>query len=503
MTARAAWLWPVAGHAALGAVMAAGQAPLGAFWLTIPALTVLFAVLPMNACPRTWFWRLWAAGLGHFAAALFWIVEPFLIEPEIHGWMAPFALLFMAGGMALFWGLAGAVAAWGARGRAARVMALGAALVLFELVRGHLFGGFPWAMLGHVLIDTPLRALAALGGAGGLSLLVVVLAALPILATGLRGRGVGAGLAALLATGLWVWGGAQTALPDDRGPVIRLAQPNAIQSEKWEGDNPIRYFRILLDQTQAPAITPPALVIWPETAVPFLLEDPGDGLALMADALSAQGNSALLAFGVQRAERARYFNALAVMDTETQVRAIHDKHHLVPFGEYIPFAEFLTGTPIGGLAGQALLGYSPGPGPQVLDLGALGRVLPLICYEAIFPRHAQTPDGAARPDWILQITNDAWFGEVTGPYQHLAQARLRAVEQGLPVIRVANTGVSAVIDARGMVRAMLPLGAQAYLDAALPGALPPPLYARWGDWPVWVLLLAGLALAARTRLRRP
>ncbi len=492
--------WRIAsGYAALGAAAAAGQAPLGAFWITLPALAVLFAVLPRDGDARAWGGRLWSAGSGYFAASLFWIIEPFLIEPEIHGWMAPFALILMAGGMAVFWALAGWGAARLAQGRG-RLVALAALIVALELARGHLFGGFPWAMLGHVLIDTPLRALAAYVGAGGLSALVVGAALAVALGRSTLSRGIAAIGAGTVLAVLWVWGAAQTALPPDRAQIVRLAQPNAMQSEKWSMDAAITHFIRLLDQTQAPALTAPALVIWPETAVPFLLEEPGEGLTLMADALAFQGDGAKLAFGVQRGGGGRYFNALAVLDTDAQVTATYDKHHLVPFGEYIPLADWLTGTPVAGLAGQALLGYSPGPGPQVLDLGDLGRVLPLICYEAIFPRHART---TPRADWILQITNDGWFGDLTGPYQHLAQARLRAVETGLPVIRVANTGVSAVIDARGGVVSSLPLGAQAYLDAAIPGALPQPVYARWGDVPVWVVLALVLGgLVARRRIAR-
>jgi apolipoprotein N-acyltransferase len=486
----------VLGYSALGAAMAAGQAPLGAFWITLPALAVLFAVLPQSADARAWGGRLWLAGTGYFAASLFWIIEPFLIEPEIHGWMAPFALVLMAGGMALFWALAGWGAALMAQGRT-RLLGLGALLLALELVRGHLFGGFPWAMLGHVLIDTPLRAVAAFGGAGALSFLVVAPTMLVALPQPRQSRflaiiGSGAALAAL-----WVWGSLETALPPDRTQIVRLAQPNAVQSEKWQADNAITHFRRLLGQTAAPAQTPPALVIWPETAVPFLLEDPGEGLILMADALAAHGPDTQLAFGVQRGISGKYYNSLAVLDSRAQVTATYDKHHLVPFGEYIPLAEWLSGTPVAGLAGQALLGYSPGPGPQVLNMGDLGRVLPLICYESIFPRHART---TPRADWILQITNDGWFGELTGPYQHLAQARLRAMETGLPVIRVANTGVSAVIDARGGVVAYLPLGAQAYLDAAIPGALPQTLYTQWGDVPLWIalVLVLGAVLIRRS-----
>ena len=492
--AGAALLW-----AGLGAGIALGQAPLGWVWAALPALAVLLARLPRHGTARAAGFTLWLAGLGYFAASLFWIVEPFLIEPEIHGWMAPFALVGMAGGMALFWGLAGWVAARVATG-GARTALVGVALVAFELLRGHLFGGFPWAMLGHAWIDTPLLALAPYMGAGGLSLLLVLAALTVALPQGWAAR-AGSGAVALAAlAGLWLWGGAQTDLPPDRGPVVRLAQPNAIMSEKWVGDNAVRYFFRLIRQTDAPAAIPPALVIWPETAVDFLLENPGNGLSLMADAVAAQGDGARLVFGVQRLQDARFFNALAVLTPQAEVTHIYDKHHLVPFGEYVPFAEWITGTRLAGFAGQALLGYSPGPGPVVLDLGTAGRVLPLICYEAIFPRHTRTLE---RPDWILQITNDGWFGELTGPFQHLAQARLRAAETGLPLIRVANTGVSAVIDARGGAVADIPLGAEGFLDAAIPGALPPTFYSRWGDWPVWLVLtlLAGATLLAQ-RARR-
>lgn len=480
-----------AGLPGLGVLAAAGQAPLGWWPLSILALGVVFAILPMDGTPREWALRLWLSGTGYFAAALFWIVEPFLIAPEIHGWMAPFALVLMAGGMALFWGLAGWGAAWLAQGRA-RLMALVVLLVVGEMLRGWVFTGFPWAMLGHGFIGTPLMQLAAITGAGGLSLLLVLAAVLPVLGRSIAPR-IAGGLAtiALLAAG-WVWGATQTDLPPPRDATIRLAQPNAPQAEKWREEMMVVFFHRLLDQTEQPAENVPDLVVWPETAVPFLLEYPGEGLWMMADAAAQQGMQTRVAFGVQRVEGGRFFNSLAVLNTGEEITHIYDKHHLVPFGEYIPLAEWLMGTPIGGLAGQALQGYSPGPGPALLDMGALGTVLPLICYEAIFPRHLRSD---ARPDWILQITNDAWFGNLTGPYQHLAQAQLRAVEQGLPLLRSANTGVSAFIDARGGIVSALPLNETGVLDGLIPGALPPTFYARNGDWPV-LLALALLLLPA-------
>lgn len=385
-----------------------------------------------------------------------------------------------------------------------RIAALVLAMTGLELARGWVLTGFPWASLGHVLIDSGAVHLAALGGAGLLSLFVLVLAAL--LAHGARARALPARLGALvlavvLGAGAWGWGHSRPPAPAAQEQIIRLAQPNAPQDEKWRDDRALFFFERLLDQTSAPAQPAPALILWPETSVPFFLEYPGDGLVMMAEAMAAHGPETRLGFGVQRYEEdGRYFNSLALIDRDAQITDIHDKHHLVPFGEYIPFSEALLGTGLAGFAAQVLAGYSPGPGPALLDLGDLGTALPLICYESIFPRHLRTE---TRPDWVLQITNDAWFGTLTGPYQHLAQARLRAVEQGLPVLRAANTGVSAVIDARGGVTAQLGLGQAGFLDAPLPRALAPTPYARFGDWPIWLIVLGGLALlAARGRGQR-
>ncbi len=482
MTARARWaLGP-----ALGAIMALGQAPWGLWPLTVAGAAVLLATLPDS--PRAAAHWLWLAGAGYFALALAWIVEPFLVDAARHGWMAPFALVFMAGGMALFWGAAGLAVPGG------RALVVPAFIAL-ELARGWVLTGFPWAMLGHALIDTPLVQLASLGGAGLLSLLVLGAAALAGLPRGPRARAAGALAGAALLAGGWGWGALRPPLPAPDGPVVRLAQPDAPQDQKWQ-DDAGRFFARLLRQTAAPGTPAPALVVWPETAVPFLLNRPGAGLARMAATAAVHGPDMRIAFGVQRLQAGHYYNSLAVLDGDATVAARYDKHHLVPFGEYVPLAGWLTGTPIGGLAGQALQGYSPGPGPQLLDLGPLGHALPLICYEAIFPRNLR---GTARPDWLLHATNDAWFGQVSGPYQHLAQARLRAVELGLPLLRSANTGVSAVIDARGKVLDRLPLGRAGYIDTALPAALPPTVYAGRGDGPLWLALalFAATALAAR------
>lgn len=436
-------------------------------------------------------WRLgawfgWLFGLAHFAVALHWLVEPFQIDAARDGWMAPFALVFMAAGLALFWAVAGAA---GARRPALFVLALAAA----EAVRGVVLTGFPWATPGHVWLDWAPVHLAAVLGAGGLTLLTLGLAAAPAL-----GRWKGAGLAVVVLGCVWGWGHLRAGAPMPEGPGVRLrlVQPDARQQLKWHPDFARAFFLRHLDLTSAPAERRPDLVIWPETAVPFFLGDDRGGLQAIVD--SAAGGA--VALGIQRLEGLRGYNSLVVVDGDengvAQIRAVYDKHHLVPFGEYIPAGDLLADwLSIPSFAPKEGYGYTAGPAPGVLALDGLPPFTPLICYEAVFPsliRQAISADG--RPGWLLQVTNDAWFGERAGPFQHLALARLRAVEFGLPLVRVANTGVSALIDARGRQVASLGLNRQGFLDVDLPAALAATPYARTGPWGAVALWLAALGV---------
>jgi apolipoprotein N-acyltransferase len=489
------WGWPGPGPTGaafgLGAVMATGQAPLGFWWLALPALGALTVLICRAPDARSAAWLGLFGGAGHFGLALSWLIQPFLIEPEVHGLMAPFALLLMAFGLALFWAAAAALSAAATGWH--RPLAFAVALTLAELLRGHVFTGFPWAMVGHVFIDTPAAQLAALGGATGLTLLATLATTLPV---AFRLRGLVAGVALLaagFAFGLWRLDQPE---PAARPLTVRLVQPNAEQGLKWDPERARAFFDRLLEMTAA--APRPDLVIWPETAVPYMLEHE----PMLAPMIAGAAGGATVITGIQRAEGARYYNSLVAIAPDASVAARYDKHHLVPFGEYIPFGDLAYDWfGLSAFAAQQGAGYTPGPGPQVLDLGPqIGRILPLICYEAIFPQDLRAP---TRPDWLLQITNDAWFGTLTGPYQHLAQARLRAIEQGLPMIRVANTGISGVIDAKGRVLSFLPLNRAAHLDAALPPGLPPTVYGRWGDGPVIGLMaLLALLLALPPRRKR-
>lgn len=468
-----------------GVAAGLGQAPFGWWGVTLLAL-VLF--LRMASGPLGWRAACldgWAFGIGYFTLTLHWIVEPFYVDAARHGWMAPFALVFMAAGMALFWGAAMVLA----RRLGPGLLPLVVAFSAMELARSLVLTGFPWALIGHVWIDTPLAQLAAGVGPHGLTLLTLALAA-TLAAIGPR---LWLGLPLAVTGGLWFWldpGPAPTLPPD--APVIRLVQPNMPQDQKFDPDMiPIFYDRIL---RLSGGGTIPDLVVWPETALPWLLENAADMLESAADAT----RGAPLVMGIQRREGTRYFNTLALVDGEGQVQALYDKHHLVPFGEYIPFGEYLARFNIHGLAASEGGGFSSGPGPALIDLPGIGPAMPLICYEGIFAEEVNAMPGPAR--LMVLITNDAWFGTRAGPYQHLAQGRLRAIEQGIPMVRVANTGISALIDGQGRVLGSIPLGQEGALDLALPDPLPNTIYARAGDWPV-IVLLALLSLGCL--LRRP
>lgn len=476
----------------LGLLAASGQASLGAWYLALPAFAGITALVARAKGAGAAAWLGWLAGAGHFAGALNWIVEPFLIDIARHGWMAPFALLLLAFGLALFWAAAGWAAGRLVPGQGRRALTFAICLTLAEMARGHVLTGFPWALPGHVWIDTPVAQGAAWGGAYGLTLVTLLAAALPVAA---RGRGL-AGAAVLLAL---LWGGGLWRLaqpvPPVTGLTLRLVQPNAEQHLKWDPDQARRLFDLQRDYTAARPR--PDLVIWPETALPYLFEEGTGAVAALAKA--AQGVP--VAMGVQRLDGPAAFNSLAVIGPGGRLTGLYDKQHLVPFGEYVPFGDLANRVfGLRAFAAREGYGYAAGGGARLIDLGPrLGRVLPLICYEAVFPQDIRR--AGERPDWLLQVTNDAWFGTVSGPFQHAALARLRAIEQGLPLVRVANTGVTAIWDAQGRETARLDFGVAAYLDAGLPGALPPTPYARWGEWPVLVLL-AGLCAALVTGRRR-
>lgn len=481
--------------AALGVIAAFGQAPYDQPLILMVALAGALYFFAQAKSLRQAALFGWAFGTGYFAHALHWIVSPFMVDVARHGWMAPFALLFLAAGLALFWGLA----FWGAR-RLSRETSWAVVLTLpaVELIRGYLFTGFPWAMISQSLVDTSGGQALAWIGPYALNLLMVAVAvavsqSAPDWAS--RTLRFGAVLLGLGAVTLPVMSPEASLTAH----TIRLIQPNAAQRDKWDpAQIPVFFDRQLGLTAALPKEGDPApdLVLWSETAIPWVL----DLAAPALDQIAQAGGTAPVALGVQRRDAQNYFNSMVVLDRVGNVAQTYDKHHLVPFGEYMPFANFFARVGVFGLAQRALGGYAAGPGAQVLDFGEMGRALPLICYEAVFPHDANA--ATERPDFLIQITNDAWFGKAAGPRQHLAQARMRAIEQGLPLARAANTGISAMIDPYGRLLASLPLNQAGFVDAALPQPLAPTIYSRAGDLPFAIVLLLGLfaaSISARSR----
>jgi apolipoprotein N-acyltransferase len=500
--------WRRAGLAlGFGAVGALAMPPVYAFPLLVVALTGLIWLIDGAGGAKrpklAAFAAGWLFGFGHFAAGLYWITNALLVDATRHGWLAPFAV----GGLSLFFALFPAVAALiavFARPGPGRILVFAAAFSATEVVRGVLFTGFPWNLMATALAFSPtLMQGAALFGAYGLGLVVILIAVAPAAAwPGGNGQGHSrlALAGALALAGLVVVGGfvrlgmapPPGAVPETPGVQLRIVQANIDQRLKWRPDLRRKHLLTYLRLSRAPGPSPTVL-IWPETALPFTV-----GTADVAaerwlrDAAPPGGT---LMTGAVRTEFAadgkrKIWNSVFAVDAQG-IKGVYDKHHLVPFGEYVPLRRFNPFPKV--TAGR--VDFTAGRGPRTLNLPGLPPVSPLVCYETIFPGAVIAP-GTPRPKWLLNLTNDAWFGRSTGPFQHFAAARLRAVEEGVPVVRAANTGISAVVDAYGRVRARLDLGVKGVIDETLPPAAALTPFARTGNliYGVFValVLIAGL-----------
>ena len=471
---------------ALGAVAALALPPVHAvpvLWLVVPALLGLVgAQLGRWGAFRVGFWF----GFGHHLVGLYWITEAILIESARYWWLVPLAVPALAAVMAVFIAVACGVARWFPAGWA-RVAGLVGAWGVAELGRQFVATGFPWNPWGSVWAvpggvgDVMLQP-AAWVGVHGLTLATLALAATPVLGR----RAVVGGVFVLVAWGgfgAWRLGGEAGPAP---GVSVVLVQGNVEQGQKWDRGLMAAIFERYLTLTQGAvgAVQGNAVVVWPETASPYLLDRDAAARAMIAQA--GRGVPALIGSVRFDAER-RPYNSLVALDGAGVTVAIYDKWHLVPFGEYQP-----AWLPLPVTFGPS--GFAGGPGPRTLHVPGVPPVGPLICYEVIFP--GVVVDRADRPAWLVTVTNDAWFGNSTGPRQHLAAARLRAVEEGLPIMRAANTGISAGYDAFGRELGRIGMGVTGTLVLALPGALGATVFARFGLLvPVGLMMLAlGLAL---------
>jgi apolipoprotein N-acyltransferase len=523
------------GWAARGLAVAAGVAaglahpPFG----VLPGLlgyALLLALIDNSSATRplrSAFFRAWLGGVGYFSVCVWWIVEPFMVDAKEQGWMAPFALVLMAGGLAVFWGLAAVLYRALKTPGPARVLVFAGCLAGFEWLRGHCFTGFPWDLPGETwTAGSAPSQIASVVGAYGLTWITLAIAAAPaVLAEplGRRSKAVTLTAAALALAGLYGFGMVRlqnAASPSPTAPIIRVVQANIDQKDKWRPENLGMVFDTYVRLTQRPAAVLPSIVIWPEGALPAVIDElvaPGSDYATRLRDAIAPGQTLLM--GANRAQAAPpngakteplYFNSLVAFRREAnglRFTGVYDKHHLVPFGEYMPAGELAQRIGFRSLVHMPD-DFTAGPRAQPIAPWGVPAMQVLICYEALFP--GVTRAGAARaglrPAWILNPSNDAWFGAGSGPLQHLNIASYRAIEEGLPIVRATPTGVSAVIDAYGRIRPgeRIGLGGLGVIDAQLPPPLRPTLFSRLGDISfALLLLLSGLIATAYRVLRSP
>jgi len=450
----------------------------------------------------------WFFGFGYHLAGLYWIGFAFLVEAEAYAWMIPFVAVLMPGGLALFTALAAVLALRFWQPGFLRIVALCVSLALFEWLRGHILTGFPWNLYGYVFgFSEALMQNASWIGGYGLTLLVLLIFAAPAVFAlpALKSSRPWTVILSvtLVLISMWGWGAWRLGVASDAvidQVRLRLVQPSVPQAEKWLPSNKRNVLDLYLELTTGDGFEDVTHVIWPESAVPYILNR--EPLRLTEIGAMLGPDKTLLTGAVriesdgQTGERL-FYNSLHVAKVsesgETELLSTYDKTHLVPFGEYLPASDLLD------LIGLKQLtfgdgGYSAGRDLMTLDVPGAPKVVPLICYEVIFPGHTLPEGTDAR--WIVNVTNDAWFGDTSGPRQHLAMAQFRAIEVGLPVVRSANNGISAIIDAHGRIRASLDLNARGALDADLPDSGPKTLYSSTGDgvFGVLLLLLSGLAV---------
>jgi len=478
-----------------GALSAAALPPVGLvilLWLWLP---ILLADIDRRPSVKGAFLSGWLFGLGHFAAGLYWISHSFLVDAARFAWMIPFAVGGLGAVLGVYIGATAAISRF-ARPGWPRLLLFAAAWGASEWLRGKLLTGFPWNPIGSAWIDvTPILQSVSVIGTYGLGVVTVAAAGAPVLWRSSRRAGAAATFAALAILGaIFAWGAWRVPagpVPVQPGIVLRLVQANIEQTLKWRPEMRAEHLARHLALSRAPSATPPTHIIWPETAAPSFLDLDWQARQAIADAVPPGG---LMLVGTLRGviedrEVRQVWNSMQAVDGEGRIVGTFDKAHLVPFGEYVPLPSWV---PLRKLTAVSM-DISTGPGPRTLSLPGLPPVGPMICYEVIFP--GSVVDRKDRPAWMLNLTNDGWFGISSGPYQHFAAARMRAIEEGLPLVRAAYTGISGVIDPYGRVVAKLGLGQEGALDAPLPQPLIETPFVRWGGLilPIFLLIAVGLA----------
>jgi apolipoprotein N-acyltransferase len=509
-----------------GAAGALALPPLSLFPLIAVSLTIAVWLIdgaqdresgrPLADSLRAAFGAGWWMGFGYFLAGLWWVGSALLVEADKFAWALPLAVVALPAVLAFFPAAGFALARLLWSPGPLRVFALAVGLGVAEWARGLLFTGFPWNDLGMALgVNLTLAQTASLVGLHGLTFLTIAIFAAPatlwrVSESRLNLKPTAVALVALaLIAAFGAFRLMTPASATEPGVKLRLIQPNVGQDDASFGPENsqaiLRRYFDLSERATSPdrsGVRDVTHLIWPESAFPFILSRDPQALSEIVDFL---GDGATLITGAARREDGggspRYFNSIEIVGRNGLSAHRYDKQHLVPFGEYVPFASLLERAHVTQMV-DIPGGFEPGSGRRILRVPGLPDAMPFICYEAIFPIElGDLISGAERPGWLLNVTDDVWFGLTPGPYQHYAQARLRAIELGLPLVRDANSGISAVLDGLGREIAIAPLGVEGVLDAELPVPLAPTWQSRFGSAGAMAIGLAFLAAALAGKRR--
>ncbi|WP_082114066.1 apolipoprotein N-acyltransferase [Kiloniella litopenaei] len=488
----------------LGGLSATAFAPLFFIPLLIPAFVGLLWLWKGAETPKKAAFIGWAFGTGYFAVGLYWVGAAFLVNSARHAWLMPFAILALAAGMGLFHLLLGYVMGRLKLQGIERILAFASLWLFIEWFRSWIFTGFPWNLLGAVwTFSDQMLQFASLTGVWGLSLLTLLVASVPSVLfedpkvpfSEMKRRVAFVFLVLCVPVFVWGYGAFRLSTASTGSDAfvdnikMRLVQPNIRQADKWKPDLRGEHIVTQMGLSAGEGFQDITHVIWAETAVPFLLSGDSELRSVVSRVVPPSG---YLITGAPRVEELsveggverRFRNSMHVLDRRGEIIDTYDKFHLVPFGEYVPLKDWV---PFLKKMTAGSSDFTPGEGLRTLNVPGLPGVSMLICYEIIFP--GAVVNSSERPDWILNATNDGWFGITSGPYQHFGMAQLRAVEEGLPVIRVANTGISASIDAYGRVVKSLGLGEKGIVDTELPKKISgQTLFSILGNFSVLILI---------------
>lgn len=492
-----------------GWIAAFAMPPVGFWPCILIGFSLLFYYWHQTTTYKSAFFTAFLFGIGYFTTGLWWIGNALLVEGNEFWWVWPVSVIGLPTLLSFFTGLFAAIAKVFYKDvRLSSWIGFSALITLSEWVRGTIMTGFPWNLYGYAWNkDLALMQSVSLFGAYTLTLITVLIATLPAVLWLLRPdkrRMMTAAIAstciALMLYGFGSWRLNQgVQLNEDI--VVRVVQANIHQTLKWDPSQTIPNFEKHLALSSKEKIPQKLFILWPETAIPPVLLDNDiarDKIETMLSAQSAQGAYLLSGALVHRNDEKgeRYYNAMLAFDKHAAVRASYAKTHLVPFGEFIPFQQWIPIKPV-----VRFQGFERGDGPTTYAIDDMPSFSPLVCYEIIFP--GRTVDTHNRPAFLAAVTNDGWYGDSAGPRQHFFQVTVRAIEEGLPAIRSANTGISGVVDSYGRVLAKSELFQETSIDHALPSALPPTLYAQTGNG-LWygLLILVIICTIVRTRFAR-